>query len=97
MEFNGGDALRFGPWGAAKEKFTFPDTVDAADAPGIDLQSDQGWTTVLNPSQEDPVRPAIQGADGGASLLAVDRGSWGQVDTLASARSGERILAIHER
>jgi hypothetical protein len=101
MDYDGSDAFRFDEgrafWVIAKSNFAFQDTVDATDASGIELQSDEGWTAVSNPFQEDLAWSAIQNANGLDEALWrwTDSGSWVQVDTLASAQSGEGFYVFN--
>jgi len=99
VDYDGSEAFRFDEgrafWMISKDDFTFQDTLDATDASGIELQD--GWNAVSNPLQQDRVWSAIQDANGLDEALWrwTDSGNWEQVDTLASAQSGEGFYVFN--
>lgn len=99
VNYDGSDAFRFDEgrafWVIAKNDFTFQDTVDATDVSGIELQD--GWNAVSNPLQQDLAWSAVQDANGLDEGLWrwTDSGTWEQVNTLASAQSGEGFYVLN--
>jgi len=99
VNYDGSDAFRFDEgrafWVIAKNDFTFQDTVDATDVSGIALQD--GWNAVSNPFQQDLAWSAVQDANGLDEGLWrwTDSGTWEQVNTLASAQSGEGFYVLN--
>jgi len=99
VNYDGSDAFRFDEgrafWVIAKNNFSFQDTVGATDVSSVALQ--EGWNAVSNPLRQDRAWSAIQDANGLDEALWrwTDSGNWEQVDTLASAQSGEGFYVLN--